>query len=147
MSPTFRDVRQVKVYDAVALRRAMKHLLGADVILDHDEERELLDQSNQGGRYGALRAGVLRVGLYGGTGPRLLSDQERTALALYVMGEGPRPRFAKLASGDGHFGAPWLQAGDPDAPAPAPPWPAQDPNEPGRYVQPRGHFAIPSDQR
>jgi len=147
MTTNFRDPRQVKVYDAVDLRRAMKHLLDASLILDHEEERELLDQSNQGARYGALRARVLRVGLYGGTGPRLLSDQERGALAVYVMGQGPRPRFARLASGDGHYGPSWLQAGDPDAPAPAPDWPAVDPDEPNRYVQPKGDFAIPGDRR
>ena len=79
--------------------------------------------------------------------PRTLDVSERNALAVYVLGQGPRPRFARLASEDGHYGAAWLQAGDPDAPAPAPPWPAQDPAEPGRYVQPKGDFAIPSDRR
>jgi hypothetical protein len=147
MTTKLRDPRQVKTLDDVTLRREMKHLLSAEYLLDHTEELELLDQSNQGGRYNALRARVLRQGLYGNGGPRLLSDGERTALALYVLEQGPRPRWARLASGDGHFGPGWLQAGDPDAPAPGPAWPTPDPDEPSRYVKAKGEYAIPSDQR
>jgi len=146
MTTNFRDPRQVKHLDDVTLRREMKHLLPAELILDGEEWDELLDFSNQSARLNVLRKNLIAARRNGGTPPRMLADHERLALGRYVLGDGPRPRFAKLASGDGHYGAAWLQVGDPDAPAPAPPWPAHDPDEPGRYVQPTGDFAIPSDR-
>lgn len=141
-----RDPRQVRNLDAITLRREMKQLLAADVILDREEERELLDLSNQQSRYNVLRVALLRAALGGGQRPRTLTDQERLALGLFVMGEGPRPRFALFATSDGHYGQHHVPQDDPDAIPPAPPWPAKDPNEPNRYVQPRGEYAIPGDR-
>jgi hypothetical protein len=147
MTTKLRDPRQVKHLDDVTLRREMKHLLPADLVLDGAEWDELLDLSNSTARLNVLRKNLIAARRNGGSAPRTLDPSERNALAFYVLGQGPRPSFARLASGDGHYGAAWLQAGDPDAPPAAPPWPTQDPDEPGRYVQPKGDFAIPSDQR
>ena len=147
MSTKLRDPRQVKHLDDVTLRREMKHLLPAELILDGEEWDELLDFSNQSARLNVLRKNLIAARRNGGSAPRALDPTERNALAFYVLGQGPRPRFARLASGDGHYGPSWLLADDPDAPPVAPAWPAQDPDEPGRYVQPKGDFAIPSDRR
>jgi hypothetical protein len=145
MSPTRPNPTQTRTLDAATLRREMKLLLTTDYILDAQEWDELIDQSNTGHRLAALRVRVLRGRRDGGHGPRLLSDQERIALGLFILGEGPRPRFARFVSPDGHFGSSYLAPDDPDAPAPAPPWPAQVGGEPGRYVKATGQYAGPGD--
>jgi hypothetical protein len=147
MTTNFRDPRQVKQLDDVTLRREMKRLLPGELILDSEEWDELLDFSNQGARLNFIRKNVIAARRNGGQQPRMLDPSERNALAAYVLNGGPRPRFARFASPDGHYGASYLAPDDPDAATPAPPWPEQDPDEPGRYVQPKGDYAIPSDQR
>jgi hypothetical protein len=138
-----RDPRQVKQLDRISLRRIGKSLLPPTMLYDDHERDEVIDQSNQSARSNSVRAVVLRRALRGGDPWQVLADSERLALDLFVLGEGPRPRFAKLGSDDGHFGAHWLRDDDPDRPAPAAPWPATLPGDPNRYVKPKGDYAIP----
>lgn len=138
-----RDPRQVKQLDRTTMRRLSKAALPATLILDDQEKDELCDLSNQSARDNHLRRLLLGASLRGGERPRVLDVQERLALELFVMGEGPRPRFARLVSPDGHYGAHWLRADDPDAPRAAAPWPETLDGDPSRYVRPKGDYGIP----
>ena len=62
MAPSPNPV-QYRGDDQVILRRELKQMLPADVALDRQELHELLDLSNQGGRYDALRLKLLRRAL------------------------------------------------------------------------------------
>lgn len=125
------------------MRRLCKAALPATIILDDQERDEVIDQSNQSARANALRAAVLRASLRGGERPRILDVQERLALELFVMDEGPRPRFARFVTPDGHFGQSALRVDDPDAPTASAPWPETLDGDPARYVRPRGSYGIP----
>ena len=132
---------QTRQLDRTELRREQKLMLPADVILDPEEWDELLDFSNQSARQILLRKALIAARRAGLHPPRMLTEQERLALGLFILGEGPRPRFARFVSRDGHHGSSYLAADDPDAPKPAAPGPVEDPSEPGRYVQAVGRFA------
>lgn len=140
-----RDPRQVQHLDRIQLRKAQKHALPPELILDGEEWDELLDLSNQTARLNIIRKNLIAARRNGGTVPRTLDATERLALARYVQGDGPRPTWAKYVDMEGHYGFSHRRDDDP-VPAPAPePWPAQDPNEPGRYVQAKGRFAMPGE--
>lgn len=143
MANPFRNPTQTRRLDHIELRREMKLLLPADLVLDGEEWDELLDFSNQAARQTLLRKACIAATRAGLPKPRTLGPEERTALALFVQGEGPRPSFARYASADGHHGQHWLAPDDRDAPKPSAPWPAQVPGDPGRYVRPTGEYAIP----
>ena len=138
---------QTKTLDQLTLRREMKLMLPATVQLDGAEWDELMDNSNQTSRAILLRKAWLNHRRSGLPAPRILSEQERLALGLFILGEGPRPAFARFVSRDGHHGSSYLAPDDPDAPKPAAPGPVEDPGEPGRYVQPKGEYAIPGYPR
>lgn len=131
--------------DNVTLRRELKGMLAPDHILDRQELAELLDLSNTGHRLTAIRLRLLRYAISQLPAGMLLTDQQRGALISYRAGTGPRPPFTMFVSSDGQYGAHNLAPDDPDAPKPGPAWPQEDPNEPGRYVQPAGRFAQPQE--
>ena len=138
---------QTRQLDRIALRREMKLMLPATVQLDGAEWDELMDNSNQTSRAILLRKAWLNHRRAGLPAPRILSEQERLALGLFILGDGPRPAFARFVSPDGHHGSSYLASDDPDAPKAAAPGPVEDPGEPGRYVQPKGEYAIPGYPR
>lgn len=138
-----RDPRQVRHLDRVTMRRLMKAALPAELILDSEEWDELLDFSNQSARLNILRKACIAARRAGLQSPRMLGGPELAALGLYVLGQGPRPTWAKYVDVEGHFGFHHRQDDDP-VPAPTPePWPATVPGDPGRYVLPKGEYAIP----
>jgi hypothetical protein len=139
--PNRPDPTPIPALDAKALRRAMKVSIGPEYILDEQEWDELLDFSHTNARLNVMRKNLISARRAGGQGPRMLRPEERSALALYRMGEGPRPAFALYIDSHGRFGgqtiAPRAERGV-TAPAPDP---VEDPTEPGRFVQPTGRFA------
>lgn len=140
-----RDPRQVHELDRTELRKRMKAAIGPDLILDSAEWNEALDFSYTSGRLSLIRKACIAATRSGVPKPRQLDASEYLALARYVQGDGPRPRWAKYVDAAGHFGTSHRRDDDPE-PAPKPePWPQQDPNEPGRYVQAKGRFAMPAE--
>jgi hypothetical protein len=129
--------------DELTVRRDMKHLVPGNMILDHAEEKEILDLSNSSGRVTHLRILLLRAALFGNPRPSTLGDSDRTELLRYMTSGGPRPVWAKLASPDGHYGIGYLDGRDPAAHAEPTYGPPEDPREPRRYVEPTGRFALP----
>ena len=133
---------QIPHDDQVILRRELKQLIPATVALDQEELRELLDLSNVGGRFDALRLKLLRRAINQLAAGDVLRTEQFLALRDYREGRGPRPAFALLVTSDGHyFGESLLPLAEqrPEALQPAP---KEDPDETGRYVQPSGRFAL-----
>jgi hypothetical protein len=129
--------------DTRTLRLQLKQLLPGDLILDKEEEEELLDLSNATSRANVLRLGLVRAALGRGQRPRTLSVHEWGDLISYVTGTGERPSFALLATPEGHYHGLTVLRPDEDPLRGSTPGPAEDPGEPGRYVQPSGRFALP----
>ncbi len=127
--PNRPDPSPIPALDAKALRRDMKLMLPPTLLLDHQEWTELQDFTGQTARHNVIRKAILAATPHDGPHWRTLRPEERTALALFILGEGPRPAF--------------LPAVPLTSPAPTP-WPVEDPTEPGRYVQPSGRFAVPA---
>lgn len=141
------DPTQTPLLDEITLRRELKQMLPADVALDRQELHELLDLSNVGGRYDALRLKLLRRAINQLTPDDLLRAEQYRALLDYRQGRGPRPSFARYVTPDGHFLGQSIAPEDGPRPGAAAPGPVEDPSEPGRYVQPKGEYAIPGYPR
>jgi len=132
---------QTRGDDAIILRRELKQLLPSDIALDREELRELLDLSNVGGRYDVLRLKLLRRALGSIAPDDVLRDDQFRALLDYREGRVPRPSFARYVTRDGHFIGESIAPEEPLRPQAAAPLPARDPDDHGRYVQPKGRFA------
>lgn len=133
---------QTKNLDNVTIRRELKQLLPSTVILDQAEARELLDLSNQSARHNALRLKLLARAISQLAAGDMLRPDQFDALLAFHQGHGPRPDFARFVTADGHYGQAALAPDDRDAPKAGAPGPVEDPSEPGRYVQPKGRFAL-----
>jgi hypothetical protein len=127
--PNRPDPTPIPGLDAKALRRDMKLMLPETLLVDQQEWAELLDFSGQTARHNVIRKMILAATPHDGPHWRTLRPEERTALALFMLGDGPRPAF--------------LPAVPLTSPPPTPA-PVEDPTEPGRYVQPSGRFAVPA---
>lgn len=137
---------QTRGDDHVILRRELKQMLPGDVALDRQELRELLDLSNVGGRYDALRKKLLARAIAQPDSGDVLRMEQYTALLDYREGRGPRPAFARLVTPDGHFAGESILAPEQQRPAALERGPLADPGEPGRYVQPVGRFALTGEK-
>ena len=136
---------QIPHDDQVILRRELKQMIPGDVALDREELTELLDLSNQGGRFDALRLKLLRRAINQLAADDVLRTEQFLALRDYREGRGPRPAFALLVTADGHYiGASVLPMAE-QRPETLRPAPREDPDETGRYVRPSGPFASPGD--
>lgn len=147
MRSTRPNPTQTRRLDAVTLRRELRLMLPGGVALDQEDLRACLDPSNQSAHYNVLRLKLLRRAIATAQSDDLLSPAQFAALLAYHGGDGPRPPWLRFVSPAGHHGRHFLAADDVDAPKAAAPGPVEDPGEPGRFVQPKGEYAIPGYPR